>query len=159
MEKMETLDKKRGPKSKKRSPVGPGVLDILKWTHLGTLQLLEACFGCPFAAQQLAFQTLVGRRNWGKMEEPGLTFCRARFAIVLWTFCDFFAIFLPLALDQHLIAACQCQNKSPAHFLLQIIAIFQSRFLKCEAKKDQMKKMKIFKGQFLNFFDAANQKN
>ena len=72
---------------------------------------------------------------------------------------DFLSNVLPLAVSQHLMAACQCQNKSPAHFLLQIIAIFQSRFLKCEAKKDQMKKMKIFKGQFLNFFDAANQKN
>jgi len=38
------------------------------------------------------------------------------------------------------------------------IAIFQSQFLKCGAKKDQMKKMKIFKRQFLNFFNAANQK-
>jgi len=77
-------------------------------------------------------------------------------------FCELFVIFffnfLPLAVNQHLIAACQCQNKSPAHFLLQIIAIFQSQSLKCEAKKDQMKKMKIFKGQFLNFFDAANKK-
>ena len=40
----------------------------------------------------------------------------------------------------------------------QIIAIFQSQFLKCGAKKDQMKKMKIFKCQFLNFFNAANPK-
>ena len=32
----------------------------------------------------------------GKMEEPGLNFCRERFAIVLWTFCDFFPTFLPL---------------------------------------------------------------
>jgi len=52
----------------------------------------------------------------------------------------------------------QCQNKSLAHFLLQIIAIFLSQSLKCEAKKDQMKKMKIFKDPFLNFFDAANKK-
>ena len=149
---------KRVPKSKlgqlKRSPVGP---IYPKGDPFGN-NAMWSLFGCPFAAQQPAFQTLVGRRNWGKMEEPGLTFCRARFAIVLWTFCDFFAIFLPLALDQHLIAACQCQNKSPAHFLLQKIAIFQSQFLKCGAKKDQMKKMKIFKCQFLNFFNAANPK-
>jgi len=94
----------------------------------------------------------------GKMEEPGLNFCRARFAIVLRTCCDFFSNVLPRAVSQHLMAACQCQNKSPAHFLLQIIAIFQSQFLKCGAKIDQMKKMKIFKRQFLNFFNAVNQK-
>ena len=43
-----------------------------------------------------------------------------RFVNLLW----FFSTFLPLAVNQHLIAACQCQNKSLAHFLLQIIAFF-----------------------------------
>ena len=75
------------------------------------------------------------------------------FANLLW----FFSNILPLAVSQHLMAACQCQNKLPAHFLLQIIAIIQSQFLKCGAKKNQMKKMNIFKRQFLNFFNAANQ--
>jgi hypothetical protein len=70
----------------------------------------------------------------GKMEEPGLNFCRARFAIVSSTCCNFFAFFLPPALNQHLIAACQCQNKSLVHFLLQEKAIFQSQFLKKRAK-------------------------
>ena len=155
LEKTETLDKKGDPHTKKGPPVGPrypegdpfennAIVGSLFWVSICSS---AACFPGSGLNEEL-----------GKMEEPGLNFCRARFAIVLWTFCDFFAIFLPLALDQHLIAACQCQNKSPAHFLLQIIAIFQSRFLKCEAKKDQMKKMKIFKGQFLNFFNAANQK-
>ena len=91
----------------------------------------------------------------GKMEEPGLNFCRARFAIVSSTCCNFFAFFLPPALNQHLIAACQCQNKSLVHFLLQEKAIF----LKKRAKNQKMRKMKIFKGKFVNFFDAANQKN
>jgi len=67
-------------------------------------------------------------------------------------FVIFFPTFLPLAVNQHLIAACQCKNKSPAHFLLQIKAIFQSQSLKCEAKKDQMKKMKIFKKSIFQLF-------
>ena len=127
---------------------------------MGIMQVLEAFFGCPFAAQQSAacFPGSGLNEELGKMEEPGLNFCRARFAIVVQTCCDFFSNVLPLAVSQHLIAACQCQNKSPAHFLLQKIAIFQSQFLKCGAKKDQMKKMKIFKCQFLNFFNAANPK-
>ena len=52
LEKTETLDKKGDPHTKK----GPLLdLDILKGTHLGTMQVLEAFFGCPFAAQQPAF--------------------------------------------------------------------------------------------------------
>ena len=120
--------------------------------------LVGSLFWVSICSSAACFPGSGRKEELGKMEEPGLNFCRARFAIVLWTFCDFFSTFLPLAVNQHLIAACQCQNKSPAHFLLRIIAIFQSQSLKCEAIKDQMKKMKIFKDQFLNFFDAANQK-
>ena len=47
MEKTETLDKK-GDIYPKQGP--PKDTDILKGTHLGTIQVLEAFFGCPFAA-------------------------------------------------------------------------------------------------------------
>ena len=70
LEKTETLDKKGDTHIKKDPAEDP---NILNGTHLGTMQLLESCIGCLFAAQQPTFQTLVGRRNWGKMEEPGLT--------------------------------------------------------------------------------------
>ena len=140
-----------GPTYKKRSPVGPRYPEGDPFGN-------NASVGSLFCSSAACFPGSGRKEELGKMEEPDLNFCRARFAIVLWTFCDLFSPFLPLAVNQHLIAACQCQNQSPAHFLLQVIAIFQSQFLKCEAKKDQMKKMKIFKDQFLNFFDAANQK-
>ena len=116
----------------------------------------------PFLGVYLQLSSMLSRlwSEWGTGQDGGARpkFLQGKvchcFANLLW----FFSNVLPLAVSQHLMAACQCQNKSPAHFLLQIIAIFQSQFLKCGAKKDQMKKMKIFKRQFLNFFNAANQK-
>ena len=47
MEKTETLDKK-GDLDPKQGP--PKDTDILKGTHLGTIQVLEAFSACPFAA-------------------------------------------------------------------------------------------------------------
>ena len=155
LEKTETLDKKGDPHTKKRSPVGPRYPE---GDPFGNNASVGSLFWVSVCSSAACFPGSGLNEELGKMEEPGLNFCRARFAIVLRTFCDFFSNDLPLAVSQHLIAACQCQNKSPAHFLLQKIAIFQSQFLKCGAKKDQMKKMKIFKSQYLNFFNAANQK-
>ena len=56
LEKTETLDKKGDPHTKKGPLLDP---DIQKGTHLGTMQVLEAFFGCLYAAQQPAFQALV----------------------------------------------------------------------------------------------------
>ena len=108
-------------RSKTRSPEGhryPEGDPFGNNTSVGSLFWVSIC-------SSLACFLGSGRKEeLGKMEEPGLNFCRARFAIVLWTCCDLFSTFLPLAVNQHLIAACQCQNKSHAHFVLQIIAIF-----------------------------------
>ena len=104
------------------------------WFRFFTENVVMSKFAHPIVRSLLKLKRKLKRKSW------------------------FFSNVLPLAVSQHLMAACQCQNKSPAHFLLQIIAIFQSQFLKCGAKKDQMKKMKIFKRQFLNFLNAANQK-
>ena len=153
LEKTETLDKKGDPHT--RSPVGPRYPE---GDPFGNNASVGSLFWASVCSSAACFPGSGLNEELGKMEEPGLNFCRARFAIVLRTCCDFFSNVLPLAVNQHLIAACQCQNKSPSHFLLQIIAFFQSQFLKCGAKKDQMKKMKIFKCQFLNFFNAANPK-
>ena len=155
LEKTETLDKKGDPHTKKGSPVGPRYPE---GDPFGNNASVGSLFWVSICSSAACFPGSGLNEELGKMEEPGLNFCRARFAIVLRTCCDFFSNVLPLAVNQHLIAACQCQNKSPAHFPLQKIAIFPSQFLKCGAKKDQMKKMKIFKCQFLNFFNAANPK-
>ena len=105
----------------KRSPVGPRYPD---GDPFGNNASLESLFWVSICSSAACFPGSGRKEEPGKMEEPGLNFCRERFAIVLWTFCDFFPTFLPLMPLMHLMVACQCQNKSPAHFLLQIIAIF-----------------------------------
>ena len=154
LEKTETLDKKGDPHTKK----GPRRTPI---SRRGPIWEQCKCWK-PFLGVYLQLSSMLSRlwSEWGTGQDGGARpkFLQGKvchcFANLLW----FFSNVLPLAVSQHLMAACQCQNKSPAHFLLQIIAIFQSQFLKCGAKKDQMKKMKIFKRQFPNFFNAANKK-
>ena len=131
LEKTETLDKKRGPTYKKRFPAGPRYPEGDPFENNASVGSLFWVSICSSAA---CFPGSGLNEELGKMKEPGLNFCRARFAIVSSTCCNFFAFFLPPALNQHLIAACQCQNKSLVHFLLQEKAIFQSQFLKKRAK-------------------------
>ena len=125
------LGQKRGPTYKKRSPVGPRYPE---GDPFGNNASVGSLFWVSICSSAACFPGSGLNEELGKMEEPGLNFCRARFAIVSSTCCNFFAFFLPPALNQHLIAACQCQNKSLVHFLLQEKAIFQSQFLKKRAK-------------------------
>ena len=115
------LGQKKWIHIQKRSPVGPRYPD---GDPFGNNASLESLFWVSICSSAACFPGSGRKEEPGKMEEPGLNFCRERFAIVLWTFCDFFPTFLPLMPLMHLMVACQCQNKSPAHFLLQIIAIF-----------------------------------
>ena len=105
----------------KRSPVGPR---YPKGDPFENNASVGSLFWVSICSSAACFPGSGRKEEPGKMEEPGLNFCRERFAIVLWTFCDFFPTFLPLMPQMYLMVACQCQNKSPAHFLLQIIAIF-----------------------------------
>ena len=130
LEKTETLDKKGDPHTKK-VPVGPRYPE---GDPFGNNASVGSLFWVSICSSAACFPGSGLNEELGKMEEPGLNFCRARFAIVSSTCCNFFAFFLPPALNQHLIAACQCQNKSLVHFLLQEKAIFQSQFLKKRAK-------------------------
>ena len=115
----------------KRSPVRPRYPE---GDPFGNNASVGSLFWVSICSSAACFPGSGLNEELGKMEEPGLNFCRARFAIVSSTCCNFFAFFLPPALNQHLIAACQCQNKSLVHFLLQEKAIFQSQFLKKRAK-------------------------
>ena len=122
---------KKGTHIQKRSPVGPRYPE---GDPFGNNASVGSLFWVSICSSAACFPGSGLNEELGKMEEPGLNLCRARFAIVSSTCCNFFAFFLPPALNQHLIAACQCQNKSLVHFLLQEKAIFQSQFLKKRAK-------------------------
>ena len=122
---------KKGTHIQKSSPVGPRYPE---GDPFGNNASVGSLFWVSICSSAACFPGSGLNEEPGKMEEPGLNFCRARFAIVSSTCCNFFAFFLPPALNQHLKAACQCQNKSLVHFLLQEKAIFQSQFLKKRAK-------------------------
>ena len=76
----------------KRSPVGPRYPD---GDPFGNNASLESLFWVSICSSAACFPGSGRKEELGKMEEPGLNFCRARFAIVLWTFCDFFQFFCP----------------------------------------------------------------
>ena len=112
---------KKGTHTQKRSLVGPRYPE---GDSFGNNASVGSLFWVSICSSAACFPGSGRKDEPGKMEEPGLNFCRERFAIVLWTFYDFFPTFLPPKPLMHLMVTCQCQNKSPAHFLLQIIAIF-----------------------------------
>ena len=80
LEKTETLDKKKGPTYKKRSPLGPRYPEgdpVENNASVGSLFWVSIC------SSAACFPGSGRKEELGKMEEPGLNFCRARFAIVL----------------------------------------------------------------------------
>ena len=113
MEKTETLDKMGDDPHIKKVPPRTNI----SWMGPVGEQCNWSLFWVSIRSSAACIPGSGRKEEPSKMEEPGLTFCRARFSIVLWTFCDFSSTFLSLACNQHLIAAYQCQNKSPAHFL------------------------------------------
>ena len=76
----------------RRSPVGPRYPEGDPFENNASVGSLSWVSICSSAA---CFPGSGRNEELGKMEEPGLNFCRARFAIVLWTFCDFFQLFCP----------------------------------------------------------------
>ena len=71
-------------------------------------------------------------------------------------FNDFKWIFLAWGLGVHINIYCGCQKNSPFHFFVQITVIFQSQFLNLEPCLEPMTLLKIFKRQFLYFFNSEN---
>jgi len=79
LEKTETLDKKGDPHTKK-VPVGPRYPEGDPFENNASVGSLFWVSICSSAA---CFPGSGRKEELGKMEEPGLNFCRARFAIVL----------------------------------------------------------------------------
>ena len=112
------------------------------------------------AAQQVVFHSLGCTGAWGQMEEPHaepFAIVKEPFAIQIFpSFHDWKRIFLPWTLDWHITTSSGCKKCWPFHFFQQIPVIFRSQFLNFEPSKDQMRLLKIFKRQFLLFFNFVN---
>ena len=112
------------------------------------------------AAQQVVFHSLGCTGAWGQMEEPHAepyAMVKKWFAIQIFpSYHDWKRIFLPWTLDWHITTSSGCKKYWPFHFFQQIPVIFRSQFLNFEPSKDQMRLLKIFKRQFLLFFNFVN---
>jgi len=106
------------------------------------------------------FYSLGCIRTWGQTEEPNtepFAMDKEKFAIHFFSiFNDFKRIFLAWGLGVHINIYCGCQKNSPFHFFVQITVIFQSQFLNLEPCLEPMTLLKIFKRQFLYFFNSEN---
>ena len=80
LEKTETLDKKGDPHTKKRFPAGPRYPE---GDPFGNNASVGSLFWVSISSSAACFPGSGRKEELGKMEEPGLNFCRARFAIVL----------------------------------------------------------------------------
>ena len=74
------LGQKRGPTYKKRSPVGP---QYPEGDPFGNNASVGSLFWVSICSSAACFPDSGRKEEPGKMEEPGLNFCRERFAIVL----------------------------------------------------------------------------
>ena len=74
------LGQKRGPTYKKRFPAGPRYPE---GDPFGNNASVGSLFWMSFCSSAACFPGSGRKEELGKMEEPGLNFCRARFAIVL----------------------------------------------------------------------------
>ena len=116
--------------------------------------------GVHSAAQQAVFHSLGCMRTWGQTEEPHteqFAMDKEKFAIQIFPiFNDCKLIFLVWGLGSHINVYCGCQKYSLFHFFLQIPVIFRSQFLNFKPCLEPMILLKIFKRQFLYFFNSEN---
>ena len=80
MEKTETLDKMGDPYTKKVPPLGP---IYPEWDPFGNNATVRSLFWVSICSSAACIPGSGRKEEPSKMEEPGLTFCRARFSIVL----------------------------------------------------------------------------
>merc|ERR1712208_131005 len=100
-------------------------------------------------------------RTWGQTEEPNtepFAMDKEKFAIhfFLQFFNDFKRIIWHGALGYISIFTVDAKKNSPFHFFVQITVVFQSQFLNLEPCLEPMTLLKIFKHQFLYFFNSEN---
>lgn len=128
-------------------------------TEVGLVPFIYAN-GVQFSCSAGCFYSLGCMRTWGQTEEPNtepFAMDKEKFAIHFFSiFNDFKRIFLAWGLGVHINIYCGCQKNSPFHFFVQITVIFQSQFLNLEPCLEPMTLLKIFKRQFLYFFNSEN---